>query len=247
MKKAFILLFMALSISLQAQTVKVAAAGNLRYILDEIKVKYAVAHPKTSILVNLGSSGALFQQITNGAGFDLFMAADKIYPEKLKAQGIVKGAIQTYAFGKLVIWSNTVDVSKGLDIITDNVVQRIAIAKPDVAPYGARAIECLQYYALFDKVKSKIVYADNIAQAAQFAQTGNAEIGFIALALALAPDMKGTYYVLDTKSYKPVEQAMVLMKSWQSNPEAASFMNFVLSAECKPIFEKYGFIVPSHE
>jgi molybdate transport system substrate-binding protein len=247
MKKTLILLFLALSVSLQAQTVKVAAAGNLRYILDEIKLKYAVAHPKTSILVNLGSSGALVQQITNGADFDLFMAADKIYPEKLKAQGIVQGDIKTYAFGKLVIWSNTVDVSKGLDIITDKLVQRIAIAKPDVAPYGARAIECLKYYGLYDKVKNKIVYADNIAQAAQFAQTGNAEIGFIALALAMAPDMKGTYYVLDTKSYKPVEQAMVLMKSWQSNPEAAKFMNFVLSTECKPIFEKYGFIVPSNE
>lgn len=247
MKKLFLMLCMALSISLQAQTVKVAAAANLRFILDEIKAKYAVVNPKATIVVNLGSSGALVQQITNGADFDLFMAADKLYPEKLKAQGIVKGDVKTYAFGKLVIWSNTVDVSKGLDIITDNSVKRIAIAKPDVAPYGARAIECLKFYTLFDKVKDKIVYADNIAQAAQFAQTGNAEIGCIALALAMAPDMKGTYYELDTKSYKPVEQAMVLMKSWQGNPEAAKFMNFVLSAECKPIFEKYGFIVPKHE
>lgn len=244
MKKVFIILLMALSISLQAQTVKVAAAANLRYILDEIKTKYALVNPKTTIVVNLGSSGALVQQITNGADFDLFMAADKIYPEKLKAQGIVKGEIKTYAFGKLVIWSNTVDVSKGLDIITKNSVKRIAIAKPDVAPYGVRAVECLKYYNLLDKVKDKIVYADNIAQAAQFAQTGNAEIGFIALSLAMTPEMKGTYFVLDTKSYKPVEQAMVLMKSWQSNPEAAKFMNYVLSTECKPIFEKYGFIVP---
>ncbi len=235
---------MALSVSLQAQTVRVAAAGNLRYIMDEIKTKYIKEHPKVNVIVNLGSSGALVQQITNGADFDLFMAADIIYPEKLKAQGVVKGDIKTYAFGKLVLWSNTVDVSKGMDIITDKSVNRIAIAKPDVAPYGARAIESLKYYKLFDKVKEKIVYADNIAQAAQFAQTGNAEIGFIALALALAPDMKGSYFVLDTKSYKPVEQAMVLLKSWQANPEAAKFMKFVLSADCKPIFEKYGFIVP---
>ncbi|HEX2935222.1 MAG TPA: molybdate ABC transporter substrate-binding protein [Bacteroidales bacterium] len=244
MKKVLIILLMAISVGLQAQTVRVAAAGNLRYILDEIKEKYAKVSPKATIVVNLGSSGALVQQITNGADFDLFMAADIIYPEKLKAQGMVKGDIKTYAFGKLVLWSNTVDVSKGLDIITDKSVNRIAIAKPDVAPYGARAIECLKYYKLYDKVKEKIVYADNIAQAAQFAQTGNAEIGFIALALALAPDMKGSYFVLDTKSYKPVEQAMVQLKSWQANPETAKFMKFVLSANCKPIFEKYGFIVP---
>jgi molybdate transport system substrate-binding protein len=244
MKKILIVLLMALSISLQAQTVKIAAAGNLRFILDDIKTKYAAINPKANIVVNLGASGALLQQITNGADFDIFMAADKTFPEKLKAQGIVKGEVKTYAFGKLVIWSNTIDVSKGIDVVSNKAVNRIAIAKPEVAPYGARAVECLKYYNLFDKVKDKIVYADNIAQAAQFAQTGNAEIGFLALALAMAPDMKGTYYVLDIKSYKPVEQAMVLLKSWQSNPEAAKFMKFVLSAECKPVFEKYGFIVP---
>lgn len=244
MKKLLIVLLTTLSISLQAQTVRIAAAGNLRFILDEIKAKYTSVNSKANITVNLGSSGALFQQITNGANFDIFMAADKIYPDKLKAQGIVSGEVKTYAFGKLVIWSNTVDVSKGLAILTDKSVNKIAIAKPDVAPYGNRAIECLKYNKLFDQIKNKIVYADNIAQAAQFAQTGNAEVGFIALALALGPDMKGTYYELDTKSYKPVEQAMVLVKSWQSNPEAAKFMKFVLSATCKPIFEKYGFIVP---
>lgn len=244
MKKVFIVLLMALSISLQAQTVKIAAAANLRYILNEIKTMYVSSNRKANIIMNFGSSGALSQQITNGADFDLFMAADKIFPDKLKSQGIVTGEVKTYAFGKLVIWSNSVDVSKGLDIITDKSVKRIAIAKPEVAPYGERAIECLNYYHLFDKVKEKIVYADNISQAAQFAQTGNAEIGFLALALALAPDMKGTYFILDTKSYKPVEQAMVLLKSWQSNPEAAKFMKFVLSPACKPVFEKYGFIVP---
>ena len=244
MKKVFIILLMALSISLQAQKVKVAAAANLRYILDEIKAKYALVNPKADIVINLGSSGSLVQQITNGADFDVFMSADKAFPDKLKAQGIVSGEVKTYAFGKLVIWSNTIDVSKGIDILSDKSVNRIAIAKTELAPYGDRAVQCLKYYNLFDKIKNKIVYADNIAQAAQFAQTGNAEIGFLALSLALAPEMKGTYFLLDPKSYKPVEQSMVLIKGWQSNPEAARFMKFVLSAECKPVFEKYGFIVP---
>ena len=143
-----------------------------------------------------------------------------------------------------MLWSNTIDVSKGLSVLNTAAVNRIAVAKPDIAPYGDRAIACLKYYKMYDGLKDKIVYADNIAQTAQFAQTGNAEIGFLALALALAPDMKGTYFILDAKSYKPVEQAMVLVKSWQSNPEAARFMKFVLSDSCKPIFEKYGFLVP---
>ena len=244
MKKSLLFLFAAISISMQAQNVKVAAAGNLRYIMDEIKAKYLVANPKANITVSLGASGALVQQISNGADFDLFMAADIIYPQKLKAQGIVKGEIKTYAFGKLAIWSNAVDVSKGISAINGSGVKRIAIAKPEIAPYGARAVESMKYYKLWDGVKDKIVYADNIAQAAQFAQTGNAEIGFIALSLAMSPDMKGSYYVLDTQSYKPVEQAMVLLKSWQVNPEATKFMKFVLSPECRQIFEKYGFIVP---
>ena len=245
MKKIFIAFLCLVSISLSAQTVKIAAAGNLRFILDEIKAKYVSANPKTTITVNVGASGALFQQISNGADFDLFMAADKIYPDKLKAQGMALGDVKTYAFGKVVLWSNTLDVTKGLDILTTSAVTRIAIAKPDVAPYGDRAIQSLKFYKLFDKVKDKIVYADNIAQAAQFAQTGNAEVGFLAMALVMTPEMKGSYYILDTKSYKPVEQAMVLMKSWQRNPEAAKFMKYVLSEACKPIFEKYGFIVPA--
>jgi len=244
MKKVAIVLLMAFGISLQAQTVKIAAAGNLRFILDEIKESYIKINPKANITVNLSSSGALYQQIVNGADFDVYMAADKVFPDKLKAQGIVTGDVRTYAFGKLVLWSNSIDVSKGIDVIFDKAVNKIAIAKPEIAPYGARAVECLKYYNDYDKVKNKLVYADNIAQVAQFATTGNAEIGFLALALALAPDMKGTYFVLDTKSYRPVEQAMVLLKSWQRNPEAAKFMKYVLSAECKPIFEKYGFIVP---
>ena len=244
MKSVVIFLFIALSAGLQAQTIKIAAAGNLRFILDEIKTKYAKINPNTDIVVNLGSTGTLFQQIVYGADFDLFMAADKVYPNKLKDQGIVSGEVKTYAFGKLVIWSNTVDVSKGLEILTDKSVNHIAIAKPEVAPYGDRAVQCLKYYNLFDKVKDKIVYADNIAQTAQFAQTGNAEIGFLALSLAMAPEMKGTYFLLDIKSYKPVEQAMVLIKGWESKPEAARLMRFILSDDCKPVFRKYGFIIP---
>jgi molybdate transport system substrate-binding protein len=173
------------------------------------------------------------------------MAADIIYPEKLRDQSLVSGGIKTYAFGKLVLWSNVLDVSKGLSVLSESAVKRIAVAKPELAPYGNRALECLKYYKLFDKVKDKLVYADNIAQTAQFAQTGNAEVAFIAFALTTSPEMKGSVYELDTKSYKPVEQAMVLLKTQSQNPEAKRFMDFVLGATCKPIFEKYGFIVPT--
>ena len=243
MKRIVIIFVFLVAIAAQAQTVKIAAAANLRFVFDDIKASYLIANPKTNIAVNFGSSGALLQQILNGAEFDIFMAADNTFPAKLKDQGAASGEIKTYALGKLVLWSNTIDVSKGLEVLTSTSVKRIAIAKPDLAPYGDRAVECLKSAGLFDKVKDKIVYADNISQTAQFAQTGNAEVGFLAMSLTLTPEMKGTVYEIDPKSYKQVEQAMVLVKSWKVNPEAAKFMQFVLSDECKPIFEKYGYIV----
>ncbi|HEX7585845.1 MAG TPA: molybdate ABC transporter substrate-binding protein [Prolixibacteraceae bacterium] len=244
MKRIVIFIASWIALSAQAQTVKVAAAANLRFVFEEIKASYIKANPMADITANFGSSGALFQQILNGAEFDIFMAADNVFPAKLKDQGAASGEIKTYALGKLVLWSNTIDLSKGLGVLTDPSVKRIAIAKPDLAPYGDRAVECLKSAGLFDKVKDKIIYADNISQTAQFAQTGNAEVGFLAMSLTLAPEMKGSVYVIDPKSYKPIEQAMVLLKVLKANHEAAKFMKFILSDSSKPIFEKYGYIVP---
>ena len=244
MKRILTIIAFWVAISAQAQTVKVAAAANLRFVFDEIKASYAIANPKATITANFGSSGALLQQILNGAEFDIFMAADNSFPVKLKDQGAASGEIKTYALGKLVLWSNTLDVSKGLEILTDPSVKRIAIAKPELAPYGDRAIEVLKTSGLYEKVKDKIIYADNISQTAQFAQTGNAEVAFLAMSLTMTPEMKGSTYLIDRKMYKPVEQAMVLVKSWKTNPDAAKFMKFVLSDKCKPIFEKNGYIVP---
>jgi molybdate transport system substrate-binding protein len=245
-KLSIIILLLAINFSINAQKVRVAAAGNLRFILDDIKELYAKQSPKAQIDIVLGASGALLTQIMNGAQFDFYMAADKTFPDKLKAAGAASGEVKTYGFGKLVLWSNMIDISKGIEVVDNKSVVHIAIAKPDVAPYGERAIEALKYYGLLDKVKDKIVYADNIAQAAQFASSGNAEVGFLALALVLSPDMQGNgkYIILDPKCYKPVEQACVLVKTWERNPEASRFMEFVLSDKCKPIFEKYGFILP---
>jgi len=244
MIKTVIILAFLVAFTAHAQTVKVAAAANLRFVFEEIKTSYEAANPSVKISANFGSSGAMLQQILNGAEFDIFMSADNTYPVKLKEQGAAAGEIKTYALGKLVLWSNTIDVSKGMEILTDPSVKRIAIAKPELAPYGDRAIECLKSVGLYEKVKDKIIYADNISQTAQFAQTGNAEVAFLAKSLTLSPEMKGSVFTLDSKLYKPVEQAMVLVKTWKTNPEAAKFMKFILSENCKPIFEKNGYIVP---
>ena len=235
------------TLSLSAQKVNVAAAANLRYVLEEIKTAYVKQHPKAKVNLTFGASGMLVQQIQNGASFDFFMAADNEFPVKLKDKGLTTGAMSTYAFGKLAIYSTSLDVDKlGLGVLKNPAVKKIAIANPETAPYGERSVELLKSQKLYESLKSKIVLGENISQAAQFAFTGNAEIGFIALSLALAPDMagKGSYYVIPLNLYKPIEQACILIKTPVLNTEASKFKKFVLSASTKGIWEKFGYSVP---
>lgn len=245
MKRISILIaFVLILINASAQKVNVAAAANLRYVLEEIKTAYVKKYPKAEVNLTFGASGTLVQQISNGANFDFFMAADNEFPAKLKAKGLTTGAISTYAFGKLVLYSTTLPVDKkGLEILKDPSVKKIAVANPATAPYGDRAMELLNSLKLADVLKDKIVIAENISAAAQFAFTGNTELGFIALSLALAPDMdgKGNYYLIPASKYKPIEQSCVLIKTAQVNTEAARFRNFVLSAETKVFWDKWGY------
>lgn len=245
MKRISILIaFVLILINASAQKVNVAAAANLRYVLEEIKTAYVKKYPKAKVNLTFGASGTLVQQISNGANFDFFMAADNEFPVKLKAKGLTTGAISTYAFGKLVLYSTTLPVDKkGLEILKDPAVKKIAVANPATAPYGDRAMELLNSMKLADVLKDKIVIAENISAAAQFAFTGNTELGFIALSLALAPDMdgKGNYYLIPASKYKPIEQSCVLIKTAQVNTEAARFRNFVLSAETNVYWEKWGY------
>lgn len=246
MKRIIILLTaVLLTVSLSAQSIKVAAAANLRNVLDEIKVEYLKEFPKQKVDITFGASGNLTQQILNGAAFDFFMAADNEFPLKLQQKKATSGAIKVYAYGKLVMWSSTVDVSKGVAVLNSSEVKKIAIAKPETAPYGERAVEYLKKKGVFTSLTSKIVYADNISQAAQFAYTGNAEIGFTALSLVLAPDMKdaGKYYLIPESDYTPIAQACVLLKTKTYNPNTAKFMNYVLSAKMKPYWAKWGYKV----
>ncbi len=248
MKRIIISLAILLAtISLSAQKVNVAAAANLKYVLEDIKTAYVKQNPKAKVNLTFGASGMLVQQITNGAAFDLFMAADNEFPLKLKEKGLTTGTMATYAFGKLVLYSSTLDVEKkGMEILKDPSVKKIAIANPETATYGTRSVELLKSMKLYDRLKSKIVIGENITQAAQFAYTGNAELGFIALSLAHAPDMlgQGSYYIIPASLYKPIEQACILIKTPVLNTEAAKFKKFVLLPANKAVWEKYGYTMP---
>ncbi len=248
MKRIIFSLVLLLSVlNMRAQKLNVAAAANLRYVLEEIKTAYLKQNPKAKVNLTFGSSGMLVQQISNGASFDFFMAADDEFPLKLKAKGLASGPMTVYAYGKLVLYSSTLAVDKkGLDVLKNPNVKKIAIANPLTATYGERAIAMLKSMQLYDELIPKIVIAENISATAQYAFTGNTELGFLALSLALAPEMegKGSYYIIPQKMYKPIAQGCVLIKRSAVNTEAIKFRKFILSPVNNKIWEKYGYTMP---
>lgn len=238
------LTFTLLVITLSAQKVNVAAAANLRYVMEEIKTAYLKQYPKSKIVLTFGSSGTLVQQISNGATYDFFMAADNEFPLKLRNKGLTTGSLDIYAYGKLALYSTTIDVEKqGLTALKNNAAKKIAVANPLTAPYGERAINLMKSMELYDILKDKIVIAENISAAAQYTFTGNTELGFVAYSFALSPEMagKGKCYLIPENLYKPIEQTCILIKTSTLNTEAIRFKKFVLSAITKPIWEKFGY------
>lgn len=249
MRSKYLILSLLISMGhISAQQVNVAAASNLRYVLEELKIVYLQQNPTTKLNLVFGSTGTLVQQITNGANFDFLMAADDDFPRKLVAMGFGTGAVSVYSYGKLAIYSTSLPVDKvGLEALKNNKLNKIAIAKPQIAPYGERAIQLLHDMKLYNNLKSKLVFAENISAAAQFCFTGNAELGFVALSLVLSPEMrgKGSYFIIPQNMYKPIAQACVLTKRAATNAEAAKFNKFVLSPANKEIWEKYGYTQPN--
>ena len=245
-KKLLLLLLVAALVKINAQSITIAAAADLRNALDDITKLYKEKHPDAKVDVIFGSSGNLYQQITNQAPFDLFFSADVSFPNKLEEQKLTAGKPTIYAVGHLVLWSATKDVSKGLDLLKSNEIKKISIANPEVAPYGKRAVESLNYYKLYDIIKDKIVKGDNVSQAAQFVLTGNAEVGLIALSLAFSPEMfaKGKYFLIDEKSYSKLEQAYVILKKSEKKKELLDFIKFLETKKVKDILSKYGFKLP---
>ncbi|MCK9421554.1 MAG: molybdate ABC transporter substrate-binding protein [Bacteroidales bacterium] len=233
--------------SLSAQTVTIAAAADLRFVMDELTNEFKKSNPKIKVEVIYGSSGNLYQQIVNQAPFDIFFSADISYPQKLDSLNLTGSKPKLYAIGHLVMWSASLDVSKGIELLRNNDVKKIAIANPRVAPYGKRAMECLKYYKMDDRVKDKIVEGENVSQAAQFVLTGNTEVGLIALSLALSPEMKskGKYFSIDEKSYSKLEQAYVIIKKPETSKEVLKFTDYIETEQARRLFGKYGFKLPN--
>jgi molybdate transport system substrate-binding protein len=229
-----------------AQTIKIAAAADLQFAMPDLVQQFAKSS-SVKIDVIYGSSGNFFAQLQNGAPFDIFFSADMDYAKKLDAAGLVaSGTLVRYAVGRLVLWtppSSAVDVAKdGWKTLLDSRVEKIAVANPEHAPYGRAAVAALHNAGIYDRVKSKLVYGENISQAAQFAQSGNAQAGLVALSLALSPGMKdGKWWEVPADAYPPIEQGAVVLKSSGNKAAARAFLEFVTGTQGRETLKKYGF------
>ena len=233
----------------KVETLSIAAASDLVYCLEELNATFHKAHPTLTLKVSTDSSGNFFAQIQHGAPFDIFLSADLHYPNALIKAGLADSSSLTlYAIGYIVLWSRRpdIDVTRGLEILRDEKITKVAIANPAHAPYGRAAKAALEYFKLWEPIQPKLVLGENIAQTAQFVQTGNVDAGIVALALVMSPKLKnaGTYYVIPETSFPRLEQAAVLTKQGIKNPVANRYLEFLRSAPAREIFNRYGFRLP---
>jgi molybdate transport system substrate-binding protein len=235
--------------SLPAQTLRVAAASDLQFAMPELAAQYE-RQSGAKVELSFGSSGNFFAQIQNGAPFALFFSADRSYAEKLIAAGQADPqSLSVYALGRLALWApselNLKLTEKGLSALSDPRVQKIAIASPEHAPYGRAAVATLEKAGLYEQLKPKLVFGENISQAAQFAQSGSAQVGMIALSLALSETMKsGERWIVPSDYHPPLEQAAVLINAAPNKSQAAGFLEFVKSDAGRTILARYGFTMP---
>lgn len=233
--------------------INVAAAADLSVALQEVAANYE-KQSGVKVKLSFAASGALTQQIQNGAPFDLFFSADMDYPRQLISAGLAESeSLYRYAVGRLVLWvpkDSPLDVEhKGIEVLLEPSVKKIAIANPQHAPYGRAASATLQHYGLSEKLRDKLVVGENIAQAAQFVESGNAQAGFVALAHASAPSMegKGKYWIVPGDAYPPLDQGVVLISASPHKQDADAFLEYVRSADFAAVLKRFGFSLPNQK
>ena len=222
----------------------IVAAANVKPAMDSIVAQYLQLHPESQVQVIYGASGTIYQQITNDAPFDLFFSADMQFPQKLKDKGYVSAGVKCYATGQLALWSLRFDVAQQKEsILADPSLHTIAIANPQTAPYGEKAVECLKFYNRYESLKDKLVIGESIAQAAQFVSTQAADIGFVAYSLiASLKTNKGYYYILPENTHQSLSQGCVVLKHAQGNVDALRFYDFISDKKVQSIFHYFGYL-----
>jgi molybdate transport system substrate-binding protein len=231
--------------------VRVAAASDLKFAFDEVASEFQKKNPGVKVTVTYGSSGNFYAQLSNQAPFDLYLSADIEYPRKLVDSGLaVKESEFVYAVGHLVVWvpnGSKLDLDKlGVRAVADPSVKKLAIANPKFAPYGRAAEAALKNSGVYDDVKDRLVLGENIAQTAQFVESGSADVGIIALSLAVAPVMrdKGRYWSVPSDAYPRLEQGGVIL-TWAKDLESTQAVRaFVTGGDGRAVLKRYGFLLP---
>ncbi|MBI3802573.1 MAG: molybdate ABC transporter substrate-binding protein [Nitrospirae bacterium] len=232
-------------------TLTLAAASDLQFALGEIASAFEKATGSV-VKISFGASGSFVAQIMAGAPFDLFFSADESYPKRLIEAGLaLPESFDRYATGRLILWvpnDSPIDLAQeGMQALLHPTVRKIAIANPTHAPYGKAAVAALQSAGLYDRVQSRLVLGENISQAAQFVQSGNAEIALLSLSHASAAPMKaqGRLWPVPVDSYPPLHQAVVVLRRSKEKERAQSLIDFVRGRAGRAILERYGFTLPA--
>ncbi len=244
MKKIYYRLLIAVLIMplcATAQKVRVAVAANAQFVSEALATEFKRTTGITAEMI-VGSSGKLTAQIEQGAPFDVFLSADTKYPQALYDKGLTTQKPKTYALGVMVLWTIK-DIRPSLPILARSQVKKIAIANPELAPYGQAAMECLKVNRISGLLKDKLVIGESIAQVNQYLLTGAVEAAFTARSVVMDPELKdkGNWTVIDPRTYHPMRQGVVILKN-AANPEPAQkFYDFLFSDAAKKIFEQYGY------
>ena len=236
-----------LSLSAQAEDIKVLGAASLKYVLEEIKSDFLKDKPEDKIEISYISSGKAYAQIKNGAPVHLFVAADVGYPAKLCEEKLAPNKEEIYAKGKLVLWSNDANfkIQEFKDILNPKITH-IAIPNPKVAPYGRASVEALSTTKMLTQVESKFVTGESIGAATTYVESKNAEVGFTALSMLgesgiNTPTM--SYVAIDESLYKPINQALIVPNYGKDSKLASDFKAYILSDKAKEKFLKFGYSV----
>lgn len=226
-----------------AEQVLVAVAANFIGPFREVAMEFEKTTGHT-VQIASGSSGNFYSQIKNGAPFDVFFSADNERPKLLEDEGLgVKGNRFTYAIGRLVLWGPDSTLVKGQDTLRSASFKRLAIANPKTAPYGVAAMQAMQKLEVWESVQPRIVMGESLGQTMGFIESGNAELGFVALSQVLDPKIKGTgsRWDVPVNLHEPIQQDVVLLVKGKDNPAAKALMEFMGGPQARTIIERYGY------
>lgn len=242
------ILGLSLSLAVKADTLSVAVAANMQFVFDDLKVQFQrdTGHIAQGIV---NSSGKLVSQISHGAPFDVFLSADVNFPEVLHRKGQAYSAPRVYAFGALVVWTQReIDVLNWQQVLSGGQVKKVAVANPETSPYGRESMRALRALKLEESLRSRLVFAESIAQVNQYIHSGVVDWGITAKSVVLSDEMKGKGKWIDipAHAYTPIAQAVVILQHAKKNKlsTAQAFVDFLSSASGRAILQKHGYTLP---